>query len=103
MTGHIWDCFGLLANRRAMTRLPLNVQEIVRAEIHQAVMDQRADAAKLDTSLKAVLQSKGMTIVDADRPAFRAALQKSTFYTDWRVKFGDQAWAALQSVSGPLV
>jgi tripartite ATP-independent transporter DctP family solute receptor len=102
MTGHIWDCFGLLANRRAMTRLPLKVQEIVRAEIHQAIMDQRVDAAKLDTSLKSVLQAKGMTIVDADRPAFRAALQKSSFYSDWRAKFGDQAWAALQSVSGPL-
>lgn len=102
MTGHIWDCFGLLANRRAMARLPEKLQEIVRAEIHQAVMDQRADAAKLDTTLKGVLQGKGMTFIDVDRAAFRAALQKSSFYGDWRTKFGDAAWAALQSVSGPL-
>ena len=103
MTGHIWDCFGLLANRRAMSRLPEKLQESVRAEIHQAILDQRADAAKLDAGLKANLQGKGMQFTDVDRTAFRAALQKSSFYGDWRAKFGDQAWAALQSVSGPLV
>jgi tripartite ATP-independent transporter DctP family solute receptor len=102
MTGHIWDCFGLLANRRSMGRLPASVQEVVRREIHQAVMDQRADAGTLDAGLKATLQGKGMTFVDVDREAFRAALRKTSFYGDWRAKFGDQAWAALQSVSGPL-
>jgi tripartite ATP-independent transporter DctP family solute receptor len=102
MTGHIWDCFGLLANRRAMARLPDKLQEIVRAEIHRAIMDQRADAARLDASLKATLQSKGMQFVDVDRAAFRAVLQKSSFYNDWRARFGDAGWNALQSVSGPL-
>ena len=101
-TSHIWDCFGLFANRRALGRLPADVQEIVRREIHQSVMDQRIDAAKLDATLKGELQSKGMTFIESDRAAFRATLQKSTFYADWRGKFGDAAWTALQSVSGAL-
>lgn len=101
-TSHIWDCFSLLANRRAMARLPADLQEMVKRELKQSVMDQRADAAKLDSSLKAQLQSKGMTFTAVDKPAFRATLQKSTFYADWRAKFGDGAWTALQSVSGNL-
>ena len=101
-TSHIWDCFAVLANRRALARLPNDVADTVRRELRQSVMDQRADAAKLDAGLKAQLQSKGMTFVDSDKAAFRAALQASTFYADWRGKFGGTAWAALQSVSGPL-
>ena len=52
--------------------------------------------------MKTQLQGKGMTFNAVDRAAFRAVLQKSTFYADWRTKFGDAGWAALQSVSGPL-
>lgn len=101
-TSHIWDCFAILANRRAFARLPNDVADTVRRELRQSVLDQRADAAKLDASLKAQLQSKGMTFVESDKAAFRATLQASTFYADWRGKFGDTAWAALESVSGPL-
>ncbi len=101
-TGHIWDCFGLLANRRALARLPADIQEIVKRELKQSVMDQRRDSERLNASLKTELQGRGMTFVESDKAAFRAALQKSTFYADWRGKFGDAAWAALQSVSGPL-
>ena len=34
--------------------------------------------------------------------AFRAVLKASPFYNDWRTKFGDAAWTALQTDSGPL-
>ncbi len=101
-TSHIWDSFCVLANRRAMGRLPNDVADIVRRELKQAVIDQRADEARLDADLKATLQGKGMTFVAVDKPAFRAALQRSTFYADWKGKFGETAWAALQAVSGQL-
>ncbi len=101
-TSHIWDCFCVLANRRALGRLPADMQNVVQAELRQAVLDQRADEARLDASLKATLQGKGMVFIPTDKDAFRAALKASSFYTDWRAKFGDQAWAALQSVSGDL-
>lgn len=101
-TSHIWDSFCVLANKRAFGRLPADLQEIVTRELKQGVMDQRADEARLDAGLKATLQGKGMTFIEVDKAAFRDALRKSTFYTDWRGKFGDQAWDALQSVSGGL-
>ena len=101
-TSHIWDDFCLVGNRRAVARLPGDVQEILRRELKQSVLAQRSDSERLNTSLKATLQGKGMTFVAADKPAFRAALRKSTFYSDWKGKFGEQAWSALQSVSGEL-
>ena len=101
-TSHIWDSFCVLANRRALGRLPDDIQAVVRQELKQSVMDQRADEARLDAGLKATLEKDGMVFNAVDKPAFRAALQKSTFYKDWQAKFGDQAWAALQAVSGEL-
>ena len=101
-TGHIWDCFGLLANRRAMGRLPADVQEVVRRELKQAVMDQRRDSERLAETLKGELTAKGMSFVASDKAAFRQALQGSTFYADWKGKFGEAAWSALQTVTGPL-
>ncbi len=101
-TSHIWDSFCVLANRRALGRMPSDMQEIVRRELRQSVMDQRGDEERLDAGLKATLQGKGMTFIAVDRDAFRAALKGSTYYADWHAKFGDQAWAALQSVSGEL-
>jgi len=101
-TSHIWDSFCLLANRRAMDKLPADLQEIVRREIAKGVMDQRADEAKADAGLKATLQQKGMTFLTVDKPAFQAALKRSTFYGDWKSKFGEQGWNALQTVTGAL-
>jgi tripartite ATP-independent transporter DctP family solute receptor len=101
-TSHIWDSFCVLANRRVLDKLPADIQTIIRRELAQSVLDQRADEARLDAGLKATLQQHGMVFVAADKPAFQAALKKSSFYGDWRAKFGDQAWDALQSVSGPL-
>ncbi len=101
-TSHIWDSFCVLANRRALGRLPEEMQAIVRREIKQSVMDQRGDEARLDAGLKTVLQGKGMTFVPADKEAFRTALKASTFYSDWRTKFGAEGWAALQAASGDL-
>ena len=41
-TNHIWDCFCVLANRRALGRLPTSAAEIVRREFAQSIRDQRA-------------------------------------------------------------
>ena len=43
-----------------------------------------------------------MQFVEVDKPAFRAALAKSTFYNHWREKFGDKAWGQLEAVVGQL-
>lgn len=101
-TNHIWDPFWIVANRRAFGRLPEALQEIVRRELDRAAMEQREDVARLNTTLKEQLTGKGLTFEEADKDAFRQALSKSGFYGEWKAKFGPEAWAALESVTGPL-
>ena len=101
-TSHIWDSFCVLANRRSMGRLDSATQAIISKELRQGVLDQRGDEQRLDASLKAKLESEGVTFITVDRPAFLAVLKKSSYYSDWKKKFGNQGWAALETVTGPL-
>ena len=102
MTSHIWDSFCVLANGPALDKLPADLQAIVKRELKQGIVDQRADEARLDAGLKGTLQRQGMVFTEVDKPAFQAVLKQSGFYKSWQGKFGAQGWAALQSVSGPL-
>ena len=43
-----------------------------------------------------------MTFRDVDKAQFRAVLAKTTYYKDWKVKYGDEAWNRLEAVTGPL-
>ncbi|OYZ92736.1 MAG: hypothetical protein B7X99_15855 [Rhizobiales bacterium 17-65-6] len=94
--------FWILGSRRAFQSLPADLREIVMAELNASAVEQRADVVRLSESLRTELQGKGLQFVDVDRTAFRDALRKTSFYKDWRVKFGDEAWNKLQDVVGPL-
>ena len=102
VTNHVWDGYWILANRRAMQRLPGDVQEIVVREFTQAGRAERADIARLSDTLREDLVAKGLKFVEPDRDAFRAKLKASSFYRDWRAKFGDEGWRLLEDASGAL-
>lgn len=102
MTGHSWDGFWVLANHRAFQRLPSNIQDILMNELDGSIIKQRADVIKLSESLRPELQAKGLEFIDVDRSAFREVLRKSSYYKDWRTKFGQDAWKTLEEVCGPL-
>ena len=102
MTGHSWDGFWVLANRRAFQGLPSNIQDILMNELDASIVKQRADVTKLSESLRPVLQAKGLEFIDVDRSAFREVLRKTNYYRNWRAKFGENAWKALEQVRGPL-
>ena len=102
LTSHVWDAYWILGNRRAFSRLPQDVQEIVAREFSASADAERADIAALSQSLKADLAAKGLTFVDVDKDAFRSVLGKTTFYKDWRAKFGEAAWTVLQQNVGEL-
>ena len=46
--------------------------------------------------------TKGMQFLEVDRSVFRQALTKTSFYSDWKTKFGDEAWAQLEKAAGKL-
>lgn len=102
LTNHVWDGYWILANRRAMQRLSKDVQEVVTREFTQAGRDERADIARLTDALQEELTAKGLKFVDLDRDAFREKLKTTSFYKDWRGKYGDQAWKLLEDATGAL-
>lgn len=101
-SNHVWDAYWILGNRKAVDRLPKDIQEIVFREFDRAALDERADIAALSTSLRNDLQAKGVQFTDPDKKAFKAALAKTSFYKDWRGKFGNDAWALLEESAGTL-
>lgn len=102
LTGHVWDGYWVLANKRAFQSLPENIQQIISTELDKSGLDQRADVEKLNTTLKGDLQAKGLSFIDVDQNAFRSALAATTFYSEWKDKYGEEAWSLLEQVSGKL-
>jgi tripartite ATP-independent transporter DctP family solute receptor len=103
MTGHVWDGYWILANRRAWARLPDDIRAIAEQEFDRSAVDERADIEKLSVSLRDDLTAKGLQFNDVDRESFREALRKTSFYQDWKEKYGDEAWSYLEKFSGKLV
>lgn len=102
MTSHVWDAYWILGNPAAFKRLPSDVQAIVLKEFDRAATEERADIAALNSTLSQSLASKGLQIVEVDKQAFRNQLSKTSFYRDWRAKFGAQGWDLLQQTTGAL-
>jgi len=103
LTGHVWDGYWILANRRAWGRLPDDIRAVVEREFDRSAEDERADIARLSVSLRQDLSGKGLQFNDVDKEPFREALRKTTFYQDWKSKYGDEAWNNLEQVAGKLV
>ncbi len=102
LTGHMWDGFWLLGNGRLFRGLPKGVQTVLIEEFARAAEEDRADVAALETSMQAVLQKKGMQISKVDPEPFRTALKTAGFYKEWKGRFGEEAWAALEKSTGEL-
>lgn len=102
MSNHVWDAYWILGNRRAIERLPKDIQEIVRRELDKAATDERADIASLSISARNDLAAKGVQIIEPDKNSFKDTLAKGTFYKDLRSKFGEDAWKLLQNSVGSL-
>ena len=102
LTNHMWDGFWFLANRRAWDRLPKDAQEVVARELNQSALDERADVAKLNAGLQDKLAGAGLQFNPVDPAAFRQALARGGFYTEWRGKYGEDAWRVVEESVGAL-
>lgn len=102
MTSHVWDGYQILGNRRAWEKLPQDLKDIVARELARSGQEERADVVKLSDSLRKTLTDKGMAFHDVDRAKFRDALKTTSYYKDWKAKFGDEAWHVLETTTGSL-
>jgi tripartite ATP-independent transporter DctP family solute receptor len=102
MTNHMWDGFWFLANRRAWERLPANLRDIVAKHVNAAAVAERADLAAMAATLQQDLTTKGLVFNTPRTDGFRDKLKTGGFYTEWKAKLGDDAWALLERYSGKL-
>ena len=102
VTNHMWDGYWCLANTKAFESMPRDLQEIVARNINRAALDQRKENLRLNQSLQGELEKKGLVFNTPDPSSFRAALTKAGFYSEWRARFGPEAWKLLEKYSGEL-
>ena len=101
-TNHMWDGFWFLANRRNWEALPEDIRAIITKNINAAGINERADIATLTKTLRETLTAKGMKFNDVNPALFRDKLRAAGFYTEWKQKFGDEAWSILEASVGKL-
>ncbi len=102
LTGHVWDGYWVLGSKRAFARLPADLQAVISRELDRSAVDRRGDIAELSRTLKAQLQEKGITFITVDQDDFRKALGSTSFYAEWKQKYGEAAREILEQVSGKL-
>jgi len=102
VTNHMWDGFWTLINKRAWDRLPPNIQSIVAKHLNAAAMAERADLAALNATLEKDLATRGMVFNTPNTGPFRDKLRSSGFYSEWKSRFGPEAWAVLEQYTGRL-
>jgi tripartite ATP-independent transporter DctP family solute receptor len=102
MTNHMWDGYWFLANRRAWEAIPNDVRAIVERNINAAAEKQRADLEKLNVSARDEMAAKGMVFNEPAIAPFRDKLRQAGFYSEWKTKYGEKAWAILEKSVGQL-
>ncbi len=102
LTNHMWDGFWFLANQRAWEALPEDVRGIVAKNINTAGLKEREDVAELNATLQKSLAAKGLVFNQPDPAPFRDKLRAAGFYSEWRSKYGDEAWGILEKSTGKL-
>jgi tripartite ATP-independent transporter DctP family solute receptor len=100
MTAHVWDGGLTVANARKWEAIPKELQAIITRNFEEIAVKQRADTFKMNNDLAAEMAQKGLVFNTPDNEPFRQALLKSTFYTDWKAKYGPEAWGALEKAVG---
>ncbi len=102
LTNHMWDGFWFLANRRAWERLPASIRDIAAKHLNAAATAQRADMAVLNVSLQQKIAAKGMVFNTPRTDPFREKLRSAGYYSEWKNKFGAEAWTVLERSTGKL-
>ncbi len=100
MTRHMWDGFWLLANGRMWRGIPDDIKEIMAKHFNAKAIEQRADIEAMDGTLRSELEGHGMVFNDVTSADFQQKLKDAGFYSEWKGKFGDDAWATLETAIG---
>src|SRR3954468_17625517 len=92
LTGHMWEGFWMVANKRTFDQLPQDLRATVMRLLSEGAVKQRGDMAQLNATLETQLKEKGLTFNTVNKKPFQETLKNAGFYAEWRGKFGDEAW-----------
>ena len=102
MTNHMWVGYWMIMNGPFWKSLSADHQKAVSEAFNTAGESQRTANAALDSSLESKLKSQGLTFNTVDIAPFKAQLVKAGYYHEWKGKFGDKLWSALEKYTGNL-
>jgi TRAP-type transport system periplasmic protein len=102
LTGHTWDGWVPVANKRAWARLPEDIREVVARNFKEAAVQQRKDVAVQNEAVRATLETHGVKFGTPEAGVYRQALLATDFYSNWRKEIGEAGWAALEAGVGKL-
>lgn len=102
MTGHVWTGLHCSFNPAAWKKLPPKVQDVVGDKLTEAATLQRQDWISNNETVTKRLKDHGMAFNTPDVTPFREVARKNGFYKDAKQRMGDEPWALLEKVSGPL-
>lgn len=100
VTNHSWSGYNQLANFKMWQALPADVRSVIERNTRKYTGLQRADAARLNGTLRAELTKRGMLFNDADAASFRSEL--GGFYARWKNWVGSRAISLLEAQVGRL-
>jgi tripartite ATP-independent transporter DctP family solute receptor len=102
LTNHCWSSYWVIANRRALSSLPVDLLAILNESFDAAAMRERADLLAMERSLQGELTAHGMVFNTPDPKQFRNALVQAGFYAQWQKSYGNEAWEKLEQYTGKL-
>ncbi len=82
--------------------MPPDVQQVMKKHLNPAARKQRDDIVQANADLQKSLEAKGLVFNQTDPDTFCSALAKTSFYKDWKAKFGEEAWGVLQKYAGDI-
>ena len=83
-------------------QLPQDLRDTTARLLNEGAVKQREDMAKLNTTLEAQLKEKGLIFNTVNKKPFQETLKTAGFYSEWRQKYGEEAWKILERYSGNL-
>ena len=102
LTNHMWDGFWILSSQRVWDGIPANLREIIERNINEEALRQRAEVEHMNGTLQAELQKRGLDFHKVDLASFRDKLVAAGFYTEWKKRYGEEAWSLLEATTGML-
>ena len=104
LTNHMWDGYLVPGQSpRAGRALPRDLRTIVAKNINDAALKDRVDTEKLNATVpRRNSRPKGWSSISLIVTPFREKLRSAGFYSEWKGKYGEQAWALLEKSVGKL-